>query len=229
MSKPCAPVIRAGVEPLAWESDFFGLKSGIVRFSDSAPPLAAAHLEPFERVQVKIAAEDTTLLDGLQTLGFQLVEGEVELSLEVGINNADPGLDVAVNADIVTLRRAAGVFSQSRFREPWYGAGESARFYAQWVENAVHGSFDHECLVLRDGAACAGFVTLRELNEQEGRIGLLAGRGAGAQLMQAARHWCEMRGLSRLWVTTQISNRAALRRYIASGATIERAAYWLYR
>ena len=229
MSRSALAVIRASVEPLAWESEFFGLASGIVRFSDSAPALDMTQLQPYARVQAKIAAQDTALLDGLQALGFRLVEGEVELSLAVGTHNISPGLDVADSADIPGLRAAAGVFSQSRFRAPWYRAGESERFYAQWVENAVRGSFDHQCLVLRDSTPCAGFVTLRQLNEQEGRIGLLAGRGAGALLMQAARHWCETRGLSRLWVTTQVSNRAALRRYIASGATIERSAYWLYR
>lgn len=229
MSQSLLPVIRASVEPLAWESDFFGLKSAIVRFADGAPELDAMQLQRFERVQAKIAAHDTALLDSLQALGFQLVEGEVELRLDVGRDNQNPGLDVAGEADIARLRAAAGVFSQSRFRSPWYAEGASARFYAQWLENAVRGSFDDQCLILRDGTECAGFVTLRQLNAQEGRIGLLAGRGAGATLMQAARHWCETRGLSRLWVTTQISNRAALRRYIASGATIERTAYWLYR
>ncbi|WP_249032943.1 dTDP-4-amino-4,6-dideoxy-D-galactose acyltransferase [Tenebrionicola larvae] len=221
--------LRASVEPLVWESEFFGLASAIVRFSDSASPLNVAQLQPFSRVQAKIAAEDTARLDALQALGFRLVEGEVDLSLATGANNPDPGLDVAQESDIAQLRAAASVFSQSRFREPWYPAGESARFYAQWVENAVRGSFDHECLILRAGAQCRGFITLRQLNEQEGRIGLLAGHGAGARLMLAARRWCEMRGLSRIRVATQISNRAALRRYIESGAVIERSAYWLYR
>lgn len=229
MSQPASIVIRASVEPLAWESAFFGLRSAIVRFDDTAPPLDVVQLQPFERVQAKIAAHDTALLDAMQALGFKLVEGEVELCLDVGRDNHNPGLDAAGEADIARLRAAAGVFGQSRFRTPWYTEGDSARFYAQWVENAVRGSFDHACLILRDGTDCAGFVTLRQLNAQEGRIGLLAGRGVGAQLMQAARYWCETRGLSRLWVTTQISNRAALRRYIASGATVERFAYWLYR
>lgn len=52
----------------------------------------------------------------------------------------------------------------------------------------MRGTFDHQCLVLRapDGDIRA-FVSLRQLSEREARIGLLAGRGAGAELMQAAQ------------------------------------------
>ena len=73
------------------------------------------------------------------------------------------------------------------------------------------------------------FVSLRELNASEARIGLLAGRGAGAELMQAALYWAQTRGLSTLRVATQIGNTAALKRYIQSGANIVSTAYWLYR
>ncbi|VTN13023.1 TDP-fucosamine acetyltransferase [Raoultella terrigena] len=64
-------------------------------------------------------------------------------------------------------------------------------------ENAVLGTFDNQCLIFRtsDGDIRA-FVSLRQLNATDARIGLLAGRGAGAELMQAARSWAGSRGLS---------------------------------
>ncbi|MCV4796599.1 dTDP-4-amino-4,6-dideoxy-D-galactose acyltransferase, partial [Escherichia coli] len=84
----------------------------------------------------------TVRLDALQRLGFQLVEGEVDLALPVG-SPADAGADVAVEADIAPLReQAAQAFAMSRFRAPWYAADASGRFYAQWIENAVRGTFD---------------------------------------------------------------------------------------
>ncbi len=46
-------------------------------------------------------------LDALQRLGFQLVEGEVDLALPVG-SPADAGADVAVEADIAHAARAGG-------------------------------------------------------------------------------------------------------------------------
>ena len=218
------------LEPLQWESAFFGLPSAIVRLRDDAPVLAESDFIAWQRIQAKIPADRTDLLDALQQRGFQLVEGEVDLALPVG-SPADAGADVAVEADIAPLReQAAQAFAMSRFRAPWYAADASGRFYAQWIENAVRGTFDHQCLIYRHPEGdIRAFVSLRQITATEARIGLLAGRGAGAQLMQAARYWAASRGLSTLRVATQMGNTAALKRYILSGANVESTAYWLYR
>lgn len=222
--------VQARIESLNWENQFFAVNSGILRFEDESPLLTTQLLDAYSRVQAKIPAQQTDWLDGLQQLGFKLVEGEVDLALAVGTQNAASSAQLATSADIPVLRDlAAKIFTQSRFRAPWYQASDSGRFYAQWVENAVLGSFDHECLLLKNGEAIQGFVSMRQLNESEARIGLLAGRGVGGQLMESARFWCQQRGLQTLRVATQISNTAALRRYIQSGASIESTAFWLYR
>ncbi len=92
----------------------------------------------------------------------------------------------------------------------------------------VRGTFDHQCLIYRHPEGdIRAFVSLRQITATEARIGLLAGRGAGAQLMQAARYWAASRGLSTLRVATQMGNTAALKRYILSGANVESTAYWL--
>lgn len=222
--------VHANIESLDWENQFFGINSAIVRFTDDAPSLTAERLAGWSRVQAKIAAEDVAQLDALQALGFRLVEGEIDLALSV-TPVACPQAQVAVESDIPALRAlAAQAFAQSRFRAPWYAPDASGRFYAQWMENAVKGTFDNQCLIFRDASgAIRAFVSLRELNAHDARIGLLAGRGAGAELMQAAVRWAYTRGLSTLRVATQAGNTAALRRYIHSGANIVSTAYWLYR
>lgn len=223
--------VHASIEPLSWENSFFGVNSAIVRIDPAAPVLTADALLPWSRVQAKIPASDTAKLDALQQLGFALVEGEVDLALAVGENNDQTGAEIAQLNDIPVLRQlAATAFAQSRFRSPWYAPDASARFYAQWIENAVRGTFDHQCLVLRaPGGDIRGYVSLRELTDSDARIGLLAGRGAGAELMQAALSWAQARGKTTLRVATQMGNTAALKRYIQSGANVESAAYWLYR
>ncbi|NIF34746.1 dTDP-4-amino-4,6-dideoxy-D-galactose acyltransferase [Enterobacter sp. Cy-643] len=222
--------IHGTLASLEWENRFFDVNSCVVHFSEEAPALQEEQLNTWSRVQAKIPSHRTDWLDGLQQLGFQLVEGEVDLVLSVGTQNADITVDIAQPNDIPSLRQSASqVFTQSRFRTPWYKAGDSGRFYAQWIENAVLGTFDHQCLLLRNGDELPGFVTLRQLNDAEARIGLLAGRGLGEELMAAAQDWCRQRGLQTLRVATQVSNTAALRRYIKSGATIESTAFWLYR
>ena len=205
------------LEPLQWESAFFGLPSSIVRLRDDAPVLAESDFIAWQRIQAKIPADRTDLLDALQQRGFQLVDA--------------PGAEIATEQDIPVLRQmAAQAFAQSRFRAPWYTPDDSGRFYAQWIENAVKGTFDHVCLVLRAGdGQLQGFVSLRKLNVREARIGLLAGRGMGEKLMQAALHWAQQQQVETLRVATQVGNTAALKRYIASGANIDATAYWLYR
>ena len=222
--------VHANIEPLTWENQFFNVNSAIARLTDDAPPLTTERLAGWSRVQVKIAAHQMAELDALQLLGFQLVEGEVDLVLPVTPVASSQAL-VAQESDIPALRYlAAQAFALSRFRAPWYAPDASGRFYAQWIENAVKGTFDNQCLIFRDDSqAIRAFVSLRELNAHEARIGLLAGRGAGAELMQAAVRWAHTRGLSTLRVATQAGNTAALQRYIHSGANVVSTAYWLYR
>lgn len=223
-------ILNGVLESLEWESAFFARPSAIVRLRDNAPALQDADFSAGQRVQAKIPADRADLLDALQQHGFRLVEGEVDLSVTVA-RYASPGAEIATEQDIPTLRKMAALaFAQSRFRAPWYAPDDSGRFYAQWIENAVKGTFDHVCLVFRtDGGQIQGFVSLRRLTEHEARIGLLAGRGMGEKLMQAALHWAEQQQVSTLRVATQMGNTAALKRYIASGASIDATAYWLYR
>lgn len=223
--------VRASIEPLSWENAFFGVNSAIVRIDAAAPLLTAGDVQKWSRVQAKIPAASTDALDALQQLGFALVEGEIDLALAVKKTREQTSAEMAQLTDIPALRQlAAAAFSQSRFRAPWYAPDASARFYAQWIENAVRGTFDHQCLILRatDGGI-RGYVSLRELNASDARIGLLAGHGAGAELMQAALGWAQARGKTTLRVATQMGNTAALKRYIQSGANVESTAYWLYR
>lgn len=223
-------VIHASLAPLNWENQFFGVNSSLVRISDDAEPLTQIRLNSWSRVQAKIPAHRTDLLDGFQALGFQFVEGEVDLCLPVEQNPMPADYEIAQVEHIDALRaQAARAFQQSRFRAPWYQPDDSGRFYAQWVENAVYGTFDNQCLLFTQADAIQGFVTLRQLNAQEARVGLLAGPRMGNALMTAAVNWCQQRGLTTLRIATQVSNRAALRLYIQRGAMIDSTAFWLYR
>lgn len=238
--------VRASIDSLQWESDFFGLSTAKLDFTvPSAETLLASQLDNYEVVQAKILASEMGRLDGLSELGFSLVEGEVDFTLTIGIENAylksslsaTDIVELATADDIPLLRHAAEhVFSQSRFRAPWYNDGDSGRFYALWIEKAVLGTFDHVCLLVKDVSGdILGFVSLKHLNDDTARIGLLAvmpevnRRGIGRKLMSAAFIWCEQHKKRQLNVATQISNIAALNLYSRSGAAVASTAYWLYR
>ncbi len=241
--------LRAKVEPLGWESDFFGVSSARLCFEPNCGPLLNADLAAYQVIQAKVPAKATELLDALAALGFRLAEGEIDCScfleslgagagenLSGATARSDDAPRVAGIEDIPALRRlASSSFTLSRFREPWYPQADCRRFYALWAEKAVQGTFDDICLVIGSVDALLGMVTLRADGEGEARIGLLAvqpgltGRGIGRALFYAACGWCRENNKTRLRVATQIGNVAALRLYIACGANIDGTAYWLYR
>ncbi|QDY40510.1 dTDP-4-amino-4,6-dideoxy-D-galactose acyltransferase [Candidatus Pantoea soli] len=227
--------VHVNINPLAWESDFF--RQPVARLElDGALPLAGAIAQSDALLQVKVPAQRTAVIDALSLHGFQLVEGEADLALNIKRTERQTGVRIAREAQIPALRAAAAAaFSQSRFRAPWFDADDSGRFYAQWIENAVRGIFDNQCLIACDEqGALQGYVSMREV-AGDVRIGLLAvlpdaqGKGVGQRLLLAAADWGRVRQLERLRVATQLSNLTAMRLYLRSGARLESTAYWFYR
>ena len=230
--------LRGVLEPLVWESEFFGLKSARLAPDTTATGITTQALDDYALVQAKVDASETHTLDALSALGFRLAEGETDICVTVTPqDNALAAGRLAIPEDIAGVTAIARqAFRLSRFRAPWYQPDDSARFYTMWAEKAVLGTFDHLCLWADDGQGNElGFVTLRRLSEDDVRIGLLAvrpecqGQGAGKKLMVAAKKWCAEQGVSRLYVATQTGNLAALNLYLASGGKVTRTAYWLYR
>lgn len=230
--------IGGTLEFLDWESEFFNLRTAKLHVEPAAERLTDQELSTYALVQAKVNADDFATIDALHSLGFQLAEGELDVCLTLNSEHAMTTAALrADHADIAEISAAASaVFRLSRFRSPWYQPQDSARFYALWAEKAVLGTFDHVCLHLKtpDGEL-QGFVTLREIAAGEARVGLMAvlpqwqGRGIGKQLMAAAKAWCVVNHVSRLHIATQTGNIAALNLYLASGGSITRSAYWLYR
>ncbi|QBH95107.1 dTDP-4-amino-4,6-dideoxy-D-galactose acyltransferase [Limnobaculum zhutongyuii] len=235
--------VLANIESLEWESEFFSLSTAKLNFNGStATPLNMQALSGFQLVQAKVPASRGDWIDTLSSLDFHLVEGEVDFMVSLDtVADSSPDLlfscRLATEQDIPALRAvASNVFHLSRFRAPWYQNSDSGRFYALWVEKAVLGTFDHSCLILEDkDGNPQGFVTLRDIGNSQGRVGLLAvwpdcsNKGVGIELMKVAKSWCVARKLNHLCVATQMGNLAALRLYIRSGASINSTAYWLYR
>ncbi|WP_312043223.1 dTDP-4-amino-4,6-dideoxy-D-galactose acyltransferase [Erwinia sp.] len=231
------PGLAGRIDPLTWENAFFDMNSALLTVDLHDAPIDEAALQQYDLVQAKILSQQTAELDALSALGFRFVEGEADFVLGIGTGGRPEGIRIARKEHIPALREVAGsAFAQSRFRAPWYKTADSGRFYAQWVENAVLGTFDHQCLIaVNEQGELQGFVSLRELADGSGRIGLLAtrpeaqGLGVGQRMIEAAIDWCRARRLTRLHVATQLGNLPALRLYHRCGGVIERTAWWLYR
>ncbi len=153
--------VRVSIDPLSWESDFFGCATARLTL-DGDVPLAEALQQPYTLWQVKVPAQDSAAIDALQPASvFSWWKAKRIWRSMIKRTERQTGVRIAREAQIPQLRAAAAqAFSQSRFRAPWYDAEASGRFYAQWIENAVRGTFDHQCLIACDEqGALQGFVS----------------------------------------------------------------------
>lgn len=230
-SPPTNPVIT----PLTWESDFFSQRIGRVELS-SLERLNEAACAEWQLVQAKVPSDAYYAIDRLSALGFALVEGEAELVLPLLQTERQVSIKIARPTQIAALQQLAmHSFQASRFRTPWFAVEPSRHFYARWIENAVLGRFDDQCLVATDEqGAILGMVSLRA-EDKATRIGLLAvaasqqKTGIGQRLLLAAADWARVRGGEHLLIATQLSNVPALRLYTRNGAYLVKTHYWFYR
>lgn len=218
-----------------WETAFFGRRIGRLLLKNVPNrPLADELFADFALVAAKISANETALLHYLQHNQFQWVEGELLFVLSLP-SHPLPELAVATQADLAALTALFGnAFPNSRFREPYFSASENQRFYRQWITNAVRGSFDDVCLIIRRQGQIVGGVSVR-LADDNADIGLLAvaaseqGNGVGKALLHGAMGWAKQQGAAALKVRTQSNNLAAIRLYQRIGAVPQDLHYWLYR
>lgn len=216
-----------------WESDFFQREIARLNFNKSA--VSQPHFADFELIQCKLGVTQRDEIACLHELGFEQVEGECDYcwALSEGVPTA---LCIAGEQDIGALEQlVAHAFTESRFRPPWFNRVENTRFYQCWIAKAVRGSFDDVCLVMKSNRQIQGAISVRQLDDQCGRVGLLAvnayfqGQGVAQQLLAQARHWCLSQGLNQLWIATQKNNLAANCLYQKIGAKMQAEAVWFYK
>ena len=218
-----------------WESDFFGRMIGTVH---GITPEALPSLDDYRLLQARVSAQDISLQQNLQQLGFRLVEGEITFLLDLAKKTPyQTACQPATTQDLSELKALFGsAFPHSRFRAPWFSAEENQRFYQTWIENAVKGSFDDLCLIKRtQNHQLQGGVSLRLLAENVAQIGLLAvapefrRTGVGQQLLKAAVDWAISQQADQLKIVTQLHNLAAIQLYQQAGAKVHAIHYWFYR
>jgi dTDP-4-amino-4,6-dideoxy-D-galactose acyltransferase len=227
--------INGQLKRLTWDSDFFRINTGLLLLGDGSA--LENDLSSYDLVQVKVSStEDETILN-LQRVGFTFVEGDVVFKSVLTGRSIDSQWrrHTAEEECLDTLRDIARKsFTVSRFREPWFRSADREEFYSVWVENAVNGSFDDICLIVKLDSIIAGFVTVK-VTGSDARIGLIAvdaefrGKGVASMLMRLAESYSVAQGASVLHVATQIRNLGAMSLYAAAGYSIVETNYWFYR
>ncbi|KAF2173077.1 hypothetical protein M409DRAFT_17025 [Zasmidium cellare ATCC 36951] len=197
--------------------------------------------QAFDLLCAKVPSDDFESIDVLNKNGFQYVEGEIDLEVNLETTGIIEDTTSLRKATLDDLRDLKGLASESmrgrtRLRSPWFTTEDSDKMYETWIENAVKGRYDHVCLVHTDEAdRVTAFITIRWLNDVEGRIGLFAvseesrKRGVGSRLFEHAKGFCDSSGRKKLFVATQTSNLAALRLYQRTGGQAISTAHWYYK
>jgi dTDP-4-amino-4,6-dideoxy-D-galactose acyltransferase len=185
-----------------WESRFFGREIwslSLDRSGSPVPDLLKLH-RSVDLWECRLPFDASAQIGGLVAAGFHICDTASDFRFELlkddRARGALPTGVVARSAtkhDLPALQAVlANVVFQSRFARPPFGASEAARFYGEWLRNAVLGTFDHYCGFLSHRGEILGLVTLRELPGQSARIGLIAtashsrGQGVGTLLFEYA-------------------------------------------
>lgn len=216
------------IELLAWDSDFFGRKIGVLSGNLSSPDAVAADLERaaaagFEYVLSRPAVADALAVHTLGRAGFYLTDVGVTWISDVTryLNRVQPDLPglarSATTTDVPGLAdEAMKLFRQSRFyHDPFFSTDEADRLHAEWMANSVSGEAADAVWLIPE----TGFVTCKVSRDGAGDVVLIGvrdgsrRRGGGRALMTAAMSWFQTRGVANVRVRTQLKNTSAMNFY----------------
>jgi len=222
------------LEPLAWDTEFFGVKIGRVAAPETLDPLSLAAILERAREQgmaclyFEASFDNPDLVRFCAKRGFYLVDIKSRLEkkplAEVGPEQ-DPGLTFSREEryypDLEAISDALSLKSRFRY-DPRFGESGARRLYREWLRRSFREDFCSDFLsAVIDGRA-AGFLTLRG-KDHTSYIDLLAvadwaqGRGLGGRLLKAAEGRIKAAGRNRFLVVTQGHNIGAVRFYQNNG------------
>lgn len=214
------------VEPLVWDSEFFGRRIGVVAQSwtpeSVAHDLAAARAQGYDYLISRPPVEDAAAVRTLERGGFYLTDlgvtwqGDVTRYMQDAGRGPSPARH-ATEADVAWLQQVAvALFPLSRFyHDPFFSTADADRLHAAWLANSVRGLAANAVLMIPE----AGFVTCKIARDGAGEIVLIGVvddarmRGAGRALMTAAVDWFASQAVATVRVKTQVKNLRAMNFY----------------
>lgn len=216
------------VEPLPWDSEFFGRAIGRARTGrldgDVAARLIGEATEAgLECIYFFAASDDAPTVLAAEERGFHLVDVRMvfERSSATPLPERariDHVVDAAREDELPRLEHiAAQVARQSRYAGDPRFAGDAERLYRTWIANALHGYTD-AVLAARDpgGGEALGFACCKmhgELCDLQ-LVGVdreQRQRKVGRDLFEAGVRWGNEHGATRVQLVTQARNVAAQR------------------
>jgi hypothetical protein len=193
--------MTASVEPLAWDSNFFGIPIGRVTL-DGATPESLASIDDEARElgieclygTLEASAETTAYL--AQCFGYRLVEVSQLFDRPAGPFEPRPTKSTVRRGTLDDIEQLDGAFTVlapwSRYgADPRFGLDAARRMHRAWVERAVREPENRLCGVAEDETGIVGVATyVRAPAPRVDFMGVTKpGTGASQALMGMLMEW----------------------------------------
>ena len=226
---------------LSWDSLFFGVSiyelknEGVVKVHLDAE---VNNLGSGDLIQCKINIENLKLIEKLTKYGFSIEDSGVTYEMTVDnkiLKRSNFRVELAVEQDRKVIQEIAqDAFSNTRFKDYYFGVNSANKIYKHWVSAAINGTHDDCCLVNKNiNGLIIGFVTVKKVDNYI-KIGLIAvdnnykRKGVARELMKLVEVYAVQNNVDRIMVTTQYNNNAAKSLYRSMGYGKSSEFFWLY-
>lgn len=241
------------LEILDWDTSFFKKKiADLKEVSISKDNLyfidKEAQNKGIEIIQSCVDIANVQSINSLLSKGFLFADLKVDYTTEIAdrlkeineiekdYNNYNGKIEVATINDIEPLKKiATDTFLSSRYNNI-ISPQATKQLYSKWVENAVKGTFDDLCFKSITDNNISGFLTIKIIPKQFGKIGLIGiskhyqNKGIGSKLIRNLYSYLlNKESINTVKVTTQGENIMAQNFYIKNGLKIESIKAWYYK
>ncbi|MFY0483718.1 GNAT family N-acetyltransferase [Flavobacterium sp. PLA-1-15] len=213
------------IKTLQWDSDFFNLKVGEIRYDDN---YEEKDFSSYDLIYL-ISNEDMTL----DLPGFENTFSETKVTFIKNIENITPSIEPIFRFDEVEINKeqlyllAYESGKNSRFLlDTKFTEEHFKKLYQTWIDNSVNKKFADDVLVYFDENQLKGFVTYK-VNNTTASVGLIAvdsqfqGKGIGAKLLIHLEDLLFKQEIKQLTIPTQLSNIQACNFYSKQGYIIK--------
>lgn len=215
---------------LKWESEFFNKKVFLLKqFQEDI----SKNKLKYDLIESSVKLDEKEKIKFLEKNDFKLEELSIKFKKKIEENyEINFEYQKADKEDIKNLINFSKFFIQSRFNI--FGKEKVIEFYSEWIRNSILGSFDDVCFFLKDNNKIIGLITLKNLDFNEIRIGLIVvhkdfqRKGIGKKLLMIAEDYCIKNKKINLFVTTQGTNIKAQNFYIKNGFFVSNINVWYY-
>jgi ribosomal protein S18 acetylase RimI-like enzyme len=223
------------IRTLEWDSNFWGFRIG---HCDQIGELDGSERD-FKVVQACIQVNYTGSIHQLETYGFTYIDLRMEYELDLlSLNDRNKIQNIMHIGQVLSgkeIEEIASIFvPHSRFNHSPFSHHSVGNFYAEWIRNAIKGTYDTYFRVMNKDNATAGIISGRMVEGNTFCIGLLGvlpeyqGHGIGSDLIRALISDLYNQDIQKVRVVTEGKNLNAQRFYCRLGFLIEDIKIWMY-